>query len=290
MVYELRAGMHGDVIVLGASSWRVADIGPNRVTVTPAPGVPGKLPFWKGDTVGRPVELGRAHRCVHPRGGGRPGEGRRRGGRRRPNGCGRTHDLDDLAAENLLSYLEDEREADRRPAHRHPDRHRALPRRAGRLAARRADAVRRPGPRAVDAGDRGADRGAARVRGPDHLLRRRDRDPAARGRVERRRRSRSCCSRTRTRSRTWSSGGSASRACSRAGSARTPRGRCCSRGDGPGRGPRSGSSASGPRTCWRWRRATGRSRSSSRRTASASPTCSTCRRCASCWAASSGAS
>src|SRR3954466_3140913 len=60
MVYELRAGMHGDVIVLGASSWRVEEIGPDRVTVSPAPGVPGKLPFWKGDAVGRPIELGRA--------------------------------------------------------------------------------------------------------------------------------------------------------------------------------------------------------------------------------------
>ena len=60
MVYELRAGMHGDVIVLGASSWRVDEIGHDRVTVSPAPGVPGKLPFWKGDAVGRPIELGRA--------------------------------------------------------------------------------------------------------------------------------------------------------------------------------------------------------------------------------------
>ena len=60
MVYELRAGMHGDVVVLGASSWRVLDITPDRVIVEPAPGVPGKLPFWKGDSVGRPIELGRA--------------------------------------------------------------------------------------------------------------------------------------------------------------------------------------------------------------------------------------
>ncbi len=60
MVYELRAGMHGDVVVLGASSWRVEEIGHDRVTVSPAPGVPGKLPFWHGDAVGRPVELGRA--------------------------------------------------------------------------------------------------------------------------------------------------------------------------------------------------------------------------------------
>ncbi|HEX7950674.1 MAG TPA: DEAD/DEAH box helicase, partial [Candidatus Limnocylindrales bacterium] len=60
MVYELRAGMHGDVVVLGASSWRVEEVTHDRVTVSPAPGVPGKLPFWKGDAVGRPVELGRA--------------------------------------------------------------------------------------------------------------------------------------------------------------------------------------------------------------------------------------
>src|SRR5450432_1925251 len=60
MVYELRAGMHGDVVVLGASSWRVLEIGHDRVTVEPAPGVPGKLPFWHGDAVGRPIELGQA--------------------------------------------------------------------------------------------------------------------------------------------------------------------------------------------------------------------------------------
>ena len=57
MVYETRVG---DVITLGATSWRVDEIGPDRVLVTPAPGVPGKLPFWHGDTVGRPIEMGRA--------------------------------------------------------------------------------------------------------------------------------------------------------------------------------------------------------------------------------------
>lgn len=57
MVYESRAG---DVIALGASSWRIEDISHDRVTVTPAPGVPGRLPFWHGDSPGRPVDLGRA--------------------------------------------------------------------------------------------------------------------------------------------------------------------------------------------------------------------------------------
>ncbi len=110
MVYELRAGMHGDVVVLGASSWRVAEITPNRVTVTPAPGVPGKLPFWHGDAVGRPVELGKAI--------GEFMRGMEADLARGPKGRAKAavrlheeHDLDDLAAENLLAYLEDEREA-----------------------------------------------------------------------------------------------------------------------------------------------------------------------------------
>ena len=110
MVYELRAGMHGDVVILGASSWRVADISPNRVTVTPAPGVPGKLPFWKGDSVGRPIELGRAMgafvretEAELERGPiGRVAAAER---------LQRDHDLDALAAENLIAYLEDERGA-----------------------------------------------------------------------------------------------------------------------------------------------------------------------------------
>ena len=110
MVYELRAGMHGDVIVLGATSWRVQEIGHDRVTVTPAPGVPGKLPFWKGDAVGRPIELGRAL-------GAFVGEAERdlaKGARGRTAAKQRLrehHDLDERAAENLISYLEDEHEA-----------------------------------------------------------------------------------------------------------------------------------------------------------------------------------
>ncbi|HEY8868370.1 MAG TPA: DEAD/DEAH box helicase, partial [Candidatus Limnocylindrales bacterium] len=110
MVYELRAGMHGDVIVLGASSWRVADITPDRVLVEPAPGVPGKLPFWKGDAVGRPIELGRAigafvRELDADLGGGA------RGRTAAIQRLRESHDLDELAAENLVLYLEDEREA-----------------------------------------------------------------------------------------------------------------------------------------------------------------------------------
>ncbi|GAA4221290.1 ATP-dependent Lhr-like helicase [Streptosporangium album] len=57
MVYESRVG---DVFVLGATSWRIEDITADRVLVSPAPGQPGKLPFWHGDSAGRPAELGRA--------------------------------------------------------------------------------------------------------------------------------------------------------------------------------------------------------------------------------------
>ncbi len=57
MVYESRPG---DVISLGATSWRITDITHDRVLVLPAPGQPARLPFWRGDGVGRPAELGEA--------------------------------------------------------------------------------------------------------------------------------------------------------------------------------------------------------------------------------------
>ncbi|MGN6780848.1 MAG: ATP-dependent helicase [Marmoricola sp.] len=57
MVYESRVG---DVFTLGTSSWRIEDITHDRVLVSPAPGQPGRLPFWTGDSLGRPAELGEA--------------------------------------------------------------------------------------------------------------------------------------------------------------------------------------------------------------------------------------
>jgi len=109
MVYELRAGMHGDVIVLGASSWRILDITPDRVIVEPAPGVPGKLPFWKGDAVGRPIELGRAIGAFVREMEADLARGEK--GRKAALARLRTnHDLDAFAAANLLAYLEEERE------------------------------------------------------------------------------------------------------------------------------------------------------------------------------------
>src|SRR5436305_886530 len=57
MVYESRVGEN---FVLGATTWRIEEITRDRVVVTPAPGQPGKMPFWHGDGLGRPAELGRA--------------------------------------------------------------------------------------------------------------------------------------------------------------------------------------------------------------------------------------
>ncbi|GAA3678544.1 ATP-dependent helicase [Arthrobacter ginkgonis] len=98
MVYESRVG---DVFALGATSWRIEDITHDRVLVSPAFGQPGKLPFWKGDGLGRPVELGRAL-----------GAFRRElvaaddaGDRLRAAG------LDPWAASNLQAYLREQQEA-----------------------------------------------------------------------------------------------------------------------------------------------------------------------------------
>jgi ATP-dependent Lhr-like helicase len=100
MVYESRVG---DVFVLGASSWRIEDITPDRVLVLPAPGQPGKLPFWHGDTPGRPAELGKAIgaklRSLAAMGPEAATESLVASG------------LDPLAAGNLVSYLEDQRQA-----------------------------------------------------------------------------------------------------------------------------------------------------------------------------------
>ena len=86
MVYESRVG---DVFALGATSWRIEDITHDRVLVTPAPGVPGRLPFWKGDTLGRPAELGAAIGAFTRELGALPaGQGRGRGPQARPRRVG----------------------------------------------------------------------------------------------------------------------------------------------------------------------------------------------------------
>jgi ATP-dependent helicase Lhr and Lhr-like helicase len=100
MVYESRVG---DVFVLGASSWRIEDITADQVLVSPAPGQPGKLPFWHGDAPGRPVELGAAI-GAYCRELGTVGELEATERLRRDG-------LDELAAANLIAYLGGQREA-----------------------------------------------------------------------------------------------------------------------------------------------------------------------------------
>ncbi|WP_329206779.1 DEAD/DEAH box helicase [Streptomyces sp. NBC_00683] len=100
MVYESRVG---DVFTLGTTSWRIEDITRDRVLVSPAPGVPGRLPFWKGDQLGRPLELGRALGAFLREIGGLSPED----ARHRLLAAG----LDTWAADNILSYLDEQRRA-----------------------------------------------------------------------------------------------------------------------------------------------------------------------------------
>jgi ATP-dependent Lhr-like helicase len=99
MVYEARPGQ---TFLLGASTWRIEEIGRDRVIVTPAPGVPGAVPFWRGDSVGRPKELGEAI-----------GAFSRWAVDQEPETLMREHDLDELAARNLLEFLREQEDATR---------------------------------------------------------------------------------------------------------------------------------------------------------------------------------
>jgi ATP-dependent Lhr-like helicase len=101
-------------VTLGASTWRVAEITRDRVVVTPAPGEPGKLPFWRGEGPGRPVELGRAlgrfarelaSRCGADGGAGPAGRDAAEAWLREG------FDLDAWAARNLVDYVSEQLEA-----------------------------------------------------------------------------------------------------------------------------------------------------------------------------------
>ncbi|MGA8115169.1 MAG: ATP-dependent helicase, partial [Actinocatenispora sp.] len=98
MVYESRVG---DVFLLGSTSWRIEDITPDRVLVTPAPGRAARMPFWKGDTVGRPVELGRAIGGLLRELSAAPEEA--------ATGMLKESGLDDFAAGNLVRYVAEQR-------------------------------------------------------------------------------------------------------------------------------------------------------------------------------------
>ena len=101
MVFESHPG---ETFILGASTWRIVDITHDRVLVTPAPGEPGKMPFWKGDGPGRPLEFGRRIGAMV------------RELRALPKPAALTrlvteHDLDPGAAENLMQFLADQEAA-----------------------------------------------------------------------------------------------------------------------------------------------------------------------------------
>ena len=104
MVYETRPG---ETFILGASTWRIEDVSFDRVIVNPAPGEPGKMPYWHGDRLGRPLELGRA-----------VGEFLRTIREEQvssPDAAAQTletrHCLDHLAARNLLAYISEQVDA-----------------------------------------------------------------------------------------------------------------------------------------------------------------------------------
>ena len=102
MVYESRPG---ETFLLGASTWRIEEITFQKVIVTPAPGMPGKMPFWHGDGPGRPLELGRAMGAFTRELRGARGKGEDPSERLRAAG------LDAWAAGNLVAYLDEQAEA-----------------------------------------------------------------------------------------------------------------------------------------------------------------------------------
>jgi ATP-dependent Lhr-like helicase len=99
MVYEARPGQ---TFLLGATTWRIEEIGRDRVIVTPAPGLPGAVPFWKGDTLGRPKELGEAIGAFARWAVDQPADLLQR-----------DYDLDERAARNLLEFLAEQQQATR---------------------------------------------------------------------------------------------------------------------------------------------------------------------------------
>ena len=101
MVYEAR---EGQTFMLGASTWRIEEITRDRVLVSPAPGVPGAVPFWKGEGTGRPYELGEAIGKAARELVALPD-------RDALERLGSTYALDERAASNLLTYLREQEQA-----------------------------------------------------------------------------------------------------------------------------------------------------------------------------------
>jgi ATP-dependent Lhr-like helicase len=101
MVYEARAGQ---TFLLGASTWRIEEITRDRVLVSPAPGVPGLIPFWKGEGPGRPYELGEAIGKASRELAALPEK-------KALERLTEQHSLDEQAAQNLITFLNDQQDA-----------------------------------------------------------------------------------------------------------------------------------------------------------------------------------
>ncbi len=215
MVYEAR---QGQTFMLGASTWRIEEITRDRVLVSPAPGAPGAVPFWKGEGVGRPFELGekigRASRELVAQSAANAAREPRRRLPPRPARSPQPPDVPPGPGG---------RKRGRRSV-RPDDRRRAVPRRDRRLAALHPVAVRRPRARALGDGARSPAPRLARPRGAVDLVRRRHRLPPAR--VRRATASLPTCSSPPRRSRISSSASSWARRCSARASGRTRPGRC----------------------------------------------------------------
>uniref|UniRef100_UPI0038CDB3D2 Lhr family ATP-dependent helicase n=1 Tax=Nocardia bovistercoris TaxID=2785916 RepID=UPI0038CDB3D2 len=146
MVYESRVG---DVFALGATSWRIEEITFDRVLVTPAFGQPGRLPFWHGDGLGRPAELGAALGEFVRKAGDAPTSGGRRddrsvsGGSDRARGSGEVTDRDELGTGELVVKSSDELSGERKLSDRHEE-----------LGLRDPSAVHEPSRRKTPSGDR----------------------------------------------------------------------------------------------------------------------------------------
>ena len=266
MVYESRVG---DVFALGATSWKIEDITHDRVLVSPAFGQPGKLPFWKGDSLGRPVDLGRALGAfVRELSASDVGPATER--------C-KASGLDDFAANNLIQYLAEQKLATE-----------VVPSDTTLVVERFHDelgdwrvVLHSPfgmpvhAPWALAVGQRLHQRyGHGRLRDG----RRRRHRAAGADDGGRAARAPSCsCSTPRNSNRSspprW-----AAAPCSPPGSASAPPAPCCCPGRTPASGSRCGSSGSGPPSCWTSPGSTRRSRSCSKPCANACRTSTTCPR------------
>ena len=163
MVFEARAG---ETFLLGASTWRIEQITHDRVLVAPAPGEPGKMPFWKGEGPGRPIELGQAiGKLTRELRQAPPAEAVAR--------LTSDHGLEPACGREPAAVPRRSAAGHRCRARRPHRAHRAIHRRRGRLAVFGADALRQPRACAVGDGRHRADPRRAR--------------PGRRGDVERRR-------------------------------------------------------------------------------------------------------